>query len=474
MPMTEQDIQKLISEGQKTGVDWLPGRARLEDIAPTLVAMANTSGGTLLLGVAPRTDQIAGVDDVEAASERVLRATLAVSPPLIIPLPEKAVIGVYTLLVVYVPRGLPHVYSYDGRFLVRESSTNRAMDARALRRMLIERGTVSFEEAVSHGAAKEDLNWEKVKSYVAGLEGLSNLSPEEVLLKRGCMIKQGDEPPRPTNAGMLLFGKDPQQFIRGSEITAARFAGAEMGDTFTRQDLGGTLPEQLRQAQTFLADHLRKQVRIGPNMAREEHYEYPMEAAREVLVNAIAHRDYSIQGDGVRLYIFADRMEVTSPGGLPGPVTVDNIADERFSRNPITVQVLSDMGFIERLGYGVDRVIALMKQQGLPAPAFEETAGGVRVTLGNTKVTPLAPPEERASVTGFGGKFRDHEINPRQEYALDFLINRVNPRITNKDLQELCPDVHAETIRRDLADLVNKGVLIKMGQKRGSYYVLKK
>ena len=268
----------------------------------------------------------------------------------------------------------------------------------------------------------------------------------------------------------MLFGKDPQRFIRGSEITAARFAGVEMGDTFTRQDIGGTLPEQLRSVQTFLVDHLRKKVQIGQAMARDEQFEYPMEAAREVVVNAVAHRDYSIQGDGVRLYIFADRMEVTSPGDLPGPVTVDNIVEERFSRNPIIVQVLSDMGFIERLGYGVDRMITLMKQKGLPAPAFEETAGGVRVTLRNEQVTGAAA----ANASVFGGKFRDHEINPRQEYALDFLINRSNPRITNKDLQELCPDVHPETLRRDLADLVNKGILIKMGQKRGSYYVLKR
>ncbi|MFC1959298.1 ATP-binding protein, partial [Chloroflexota bacterium] len=161
--------------------------------------------------------------------------------------------------------------------------------------------------------------------------------------------------------------------------------------------------------------------------------------------------------------------------GLPGPVTVDNIVEERFSRNPIIVQVLSDMGFIERLGYGIDRVISLMKAQNLPTPLFEETAGGVRVTLRNADAERSSMATVGESVDpGFKGVYRDIEINPRQEYALDFLINRGNPRITNKDLQELCPDVHAETLRRDFADLVNKGILIKMGQKRGSYYVLKK
>ena len=468
--MNEQDIQTLIGGGRKADVDWLPGRAPVEDITPTLVAMANSQGGTLILGIAPRTDQIVGVEDPESAVDRVLRATLVASPPLIIPLAEKVKIGLFTLLVVSVPRGLPHVYAHDGRFLIREETQNQALDARSLRQMLIERGDVSFEEEIARDATLDDLDWAQVDAYVANLEVFSGLSPREVLLKRGCLVKNGEETLRPTHAGILLFGKAPQDVLRGSEITAARFAGTAMSDTFTREDIGGALPAQLRRAQTFLADHLRKQVQMGAEMARGEAFEFPMEAAREIVVNAVAHRDYSIQGDGVRLYIFADRMEVTSPGGLPGPVTIDNIVDERFSRNPIVVQVLSDMGFIERLGYGIDRVIALMQEQGLPAPRFEETGGGVQVTLRSRgEAAEIAAP-----ATGFAGEYKGTEVNPRQEYALDFLINRGNPRITNKDLQELCPDVHQETIRRDLADLVNKGILIKMGQKRGSYYVLKK
>src|SRR5260221_599715 len=202
-------------------------------------------------------------------------------------------------------------------------------------------------------------------------------------------------------------------------------------------------------------------------MERTEQLEYPMEAARELVVNAVSHRDYSIQGDGIRLFLFADRMEVTSPGCLPGPVTLDNIVDERFSRNSIIVQVLSDMGFIERLGYGVDRVIALMRDRRLPAPQFAETSGGFRVKLFNT-------PEhggrsQSASASAYGGL----DLNPRQESALYHLMHGGYQRITNKDLQELFDDVHPETLRRDLADLVNKGLLIKRGQKRGSYYVLR-
>src|SRR5690606_27925355 len=104
----------------------------------------------------------------------------------------------------------------------------------------------------------------------------------------------------------------------GAEITAARFAGETMTDTFTRQDIGGSLPDQIRMAEAFLHDHLRRDFQLGSSMAREERFEYPMEAARELVVNAVAHRDYSIQGDAIHLFLFSNRMEVTSPGGLPG------------------------------------------------------------------------------------------------------------------------------------------------------------
>lgn len=466
--MDENDVLSLVKNGRSVLLDWLPGRAPVSDIAENLAALANSRGGTLLLGIAPRSDKPAGVDDADNAIDRVLQAALSIQPPLIIPFPEKVMVQGSPMIVVQVPPGMPYVYSLEGRYLHREDASNVPLAPHLLRRLLIERGDVSFESEPTRYARAEDLDWGQVESYADRLSGMGGLSAEQLLLKRGCLTKIDGEL-RPTNAGVLLFGKDPQRFLRGSDITAARFAGVEMGDVFTRQDITGTLPQQIRRAETFLADNLRKGVHLGDKMARTEQSEYPFQAVRELVVNAVAHRDYSIQGDGIRLYLFSDRLEITSPGGLPGPVTVDNIVNERFSRNSAIVQVLSDMGFIERLGYGVDRVFALMEEDQLPAPEFSETAGGFRVTLFNK---PLG--DEEQELVLFGGMYGDEPINRRQEYALDFLINKKNARITNRDLQELCPDVHSETIRRDFADLVSRGILLKMGEKRGSYYVLKK
>jgi ATP-dependent DNA helicase RecG len=336
---------------------------------------------------------------------------------------------------------------------------------------MIERGVTSFEVEIVPGAKLDDINWERAKVYARSLSGMGEQDVEKILERRGCLVRlNGDL--RPTNAGILLFGADPQRHIRGSEITAARFAGDRMGDVFNREDIIGTLPEQIRRAETFLKDHVRKGVILSGDMERKEQLEYPMEAARELVVNAVAHRDYSIAGDGVRLFLFRDHMEVSSPGGLAGHVTVDNIKDERFSRNPVIVQVLADMGFIERLGYGVDRVLDLVEAENLRKPEFRETDGGFRVTLfrADYPIT-FAPKEQRPTITD-PLKDIDEPLNPRQEIAVRHLRAANNNRITNSDLQELCPGVHAETIRRDLADLVTKNILVKKGQKRGSYYVL--
>jgi len=184
---------------------------------------------------------------------------------------------------------------------------------------------------------------------------------------------------------------------------------------------------------------------------------------RELLVNAVAHRDYNQQGDTIHLNIFSDRLEVHSPGGLPGPVTLENLLEARFSRNAVIVQALSDLGFVERLGYGLDRVVAVMRQSGLRPPRFEDVAGTFRVTL--YAETTLPAPERDLSA------YRELGLNPRQEAALVHLAHR--RRITSSEYQELCPEVHPETLRRDLADLVGRGLLIKVGDKRATYYILK-
>ena len=151
-------------------------------------------------------------------------------------------------------------------------------------------------------------------------------------------------------------------------------------ETYIKRDITGNLPEQLRQAEEFIRTNLNTTVRLV-GLQHQESLEYPFEAVRELLVNAVAHRDYNLQGDNIHLNIFTDRLEISSPGTLPGPVTLKNLLEARFARNAVISQVLSDLGYVERLGYGLDRVVEAVRQAGLLPPQFEEFAGTFRVTF---------------------------------------------------------------------------------------------
>ncbi len=459
---TPEQVAHWIAEGSNASVVLLPEAASPRKVGETLVALANAHGGVLVLGINAG-GQPAGLSAPEMARDQAVAAALMAEPPLVLPLPEIVSLDGRALCALHVPPGLSQVYSIKGQYLTRAGKENRVMSTAELRTLLIARGEGHFESTVAPGSSRADLDESAVDRYLERLPGLTAPSPSAALLTRGCLraTPQGDHVP--TYAGILLFGRNPQQYLPSAEIIAVRYAGATMSDEFVREDIRGPLGEQIRRAEAFLVANMRRGMRIR-GFTRDEVTEYPLAVAREAVVNAVAHRDYGLRGDSIRLLMFSDRMEVYSPGRLPGHVTLDNILYERFSRNEVIVQVLSDLGFIERLGYGVDRMIAAMQEAGLPAPRFEETTAGFRVTL-------LGHGHDLVSSTPAAQRWGNELLNPRQEQAMSFIAQQ--GRITNSAFQSLCPDVSPETIRRDLADLVERGLLLKIGEKRATYYIMK-
>jgi ATP-dependent DNA helicase RecG len=195
------------------------------------------------------------------------------------------------------------------------------------------------------------------------------------------------------------------------------------------------------------------------SLQRDEETEYPFSAVREALVNAVAHRDYRLTGRSIEIRMYTDRMEITSPGGLPAHITVDNIVEEHYSRNPRIVNGLYQWGYIEELGLGVDRMIEDMMKAGHPKPQFEAKTHRFTVILFNTR--------DQARVA----QQWEGNMNERQMKALEHI--QQHGSITNGDYRGLCPHVGAETLRLDLADMVARGILLKIGDKRGTRYIMK-
>lgn len=337
------------------------------------------------------------------------------------------------------------------------------MPPHELRHLLIERGEVGWERQVPEGASIQDLDNTKIARYVERVGPAAQDDPLDWLYRRGCLVRH-DGSYLPTNAGLLLFARMAERHFAQCEVTLVRYRGLQMSDEFERDDFRDTLPEQVRRAERWLAEHIRRGSKMV-GLERQDWEEYPAVVVREAIVNAVAHRDYSVRGEGIRIALYGDRLECYSPGRLPGHVTVDNIAHERFSRNEVLVQVLSDLGLIERLGYGIDRMVEQMAAASLPAPQFRETAAGFLLTLQGRAVA-------EAQTAGVDtSEWQRQGLNERQIKALLYLTE--SRRITNREYRDQQPDISDETVRRDLADLVERGLLLRIGDRRGTYYILR-
>ncbi|NIR67897.1 MAG: transcriptional regulator, partial [candidate division Zixibacteria bacterium] len=178
-----------------------------------------------------------------------------------------------------------------------------------------------------------DLDQDLLLEYSKTLKIDDRSSDYGFLKSRGC-LKEVDNIFYPTYAGLLLFGMNPQQWLPTASILAVRFPGSTLSDTFVKQEISGNLIQQLKKAEIFIGDHTPRKSSIS-GMQRIEEEIYPLDVVRELVVNAITHRDYNNQGDHIHLHLYSDRLFVRSPGELPGPVTLENLLDIRYSRNPV-------------------------------------------------------------------------------------------------------------------------------------------
>lgn len=433
----------------------------VEGLAETMVAFANADGGTLVVGVdeAGRATGEVYPEDVEAAVQAAVRRC---RPPVQVEWDQEEIAGGFAFFI-RVPRSVELHSLDDGRVLIRAGAENRPLSGEEIRQLASTKSTGDFEAQVVPGARREDLDDEVVGEFVGRWEEKQGRqwtrSADELLFQMGALNEEG----KPTVAGLLLFGSEPRVYLPQSGVVFVKFPGTEprgedgRAGYGRREEISGPLPRVVQRTWAVVMEEMRVGA-VVKGLEREEKTEYPPAAVREALVNAVAHRDYRLQGRRIEIRMFADRMEIISPGGLPGYITLDNIVEEHYSRNPRIVAGLFYWGYIEELGLGVDLMIEEMTAAGHPPPHFQARPTLFSVTLYNKQVR---PPIARWQFV----------MNERQAKALEY-VQRYG-RITNREYRALCPDVSAETLRLDLRDLVEKGVLLKVGDKKGTYYILK-
>ncbi|HLF00377.1 MAG TPA: ATP-binding protein [Anaerolineales bacterium] len=436
----------------------------LESLAEHLVAFANSDGGTVVVGADEKGRVTQGLypDEIEGT----LKAASRKCRPVIPVHWEQMEAPGGAVFAISVARS-PELHALeDGRVLIRMGVDNRPLAGDQIRQLAATKSSGDFEAEAVPGATRDDLDDEVISEFVEkrGVRQKRAVvgEPDEVLREIHALDFQG----KPTTGGILLFGKNPQQFFPQSGIVFVKFIGTEprgedgLAGYGRREEINGPVARIIERAWQIIYEEMAMGA-VVKGLERQDITEYPPFAVREALVNAVCHRDYRLRGRRIEIRMYSDRMEVISPGGLPGFITVDNLVEEHFSRNPRVVSGLFQWGYIEELGLGIDRMIEELVQAGHQPPKFKDQPYSFTVTLFNTRERKAAPS------TGAWQK----SMNERQARALTYI--REHGSITNRDYQTLCSDVSPETLRIDLADLVDRGILLKVGAKKGTYYILK-
>ncbi len=360
--MDLEGLQRYIQTGESLQVEFKTWPLPADDIAAALVAFANSAGGVLLLGVNDAGD-IVGVKDSDRVMQRVDQIAYQNSePPLNIQQEVVRTPEGHAVVVVNIPQGDLRPYrTHRGDYFIRTASGRRRATRQELLRLFQAADSLHYDETLLVRATLKDLDRYAFEDYLrrAYLRSVEDFEiGYETLLANLSLIKPAEQELHPTVAAVLFFGRDPQKFLPTAHVVAARVPGNDLAAVPSDvKNIVGRLPDILESAMRFLEIHLPTPHHIE-RLEPEARPELPSDALRELLVNALAHRDYTFASP-VRVFVFDDRVQIRTPGGLPNNVKIETIrlGGAHVLRNPMIYTLFRRYGLVTGVGSGVYRSI---------------------------------------------------------------------------------------------------------------------
>lgn len=467
-------------EGQfferKSALDRTSGRAKQRKaadiaraIAEALCAMANADGGELVVGM-ENDGTVTGVPHAEDKVRLLLgvpKDRNYVSPPLPCQ-SRKVAAGDGLMLLHFEVDWSPNVHLLaDSRCLLRVRDRNEPFDKDKVKALKESKTQGLFERTFPASARMEDLD-EALLTAFAG-----KVSPESAAREVLCrlrLIEGRNGHAVPTLAALLLFGRDPSRWHDRCGIDFVRWEGKERKsgadlNIAKRFRVEAPLALLLDKAFESIKPFIRERQQLH-DLFFIEKLEYPTFAWQEAIVNAVAHRDYSIRGLGIEVWMFDDRMEIRSPGLPPAPVTLDALAKCRHmhcSRNPLMVRTLTELGYMRELGEGVPRMFDEMERAGCYPPRFDAIGGAiVQVTLRNE------PIYDRATLDWLK-QFAEVELSGDQQRMLAY-AHAHGDRFTSREYQKVVEtDIYGAS--NAIKDMIRKGIAGSTGKRSRIYEI---
>jgi ATP-dependent DNA helicase RecG len=425
--------------------------AELDNALVDVCAFLNHHGGNLYFGVRPD-GYIVGLTVADSTLRKVSQKIRQKLKPEIIPEIRELPEGDKSIIEVIVTEGTHKPYSVDGVAYIRSGSESVKMPPDVLTRLIMEQRGYAWDRDICAGATSDDIDPALVKAYLTRARQVREIdldpyTPVEIVLESLDLLKDG----KPTNAAILFFGRNPQKLIDCAEIRCAKFRGDDVTRPYENMKvIGGAIVAQIDQTEIFIRDNIAKAAWMPKEkFEREESWEYPPEAFREAVINAVCHRDYQSSGN-VQVSIFATSLEILNPGLLPPTLTIESLKRRHSSkpRNRLIADLLFRIKYIERWGSGTTKMIRVCRE-------FREQDEDFMVTFRRSSVNVLL---EQPGL-----------LNERQKQAIEYL--KTHESITTLEYVRVAR-CHERTARKDLAELVRLNVVIKQGMGKLTRYVI--
>ena len=468
-PKVKQIIEEAVRLGSETSsVEFKDARGGFpRDTWKTVSAFSHRpGGGFVVLGVTEdrlkNSMEVTGITELAVLQEKMSNVVSTQMSVVIRPEYFPMTLDGKTILVIYIPEcsdqhkpcyhkdtGMP-----NGAY-VRDGNTDRKITHDEMLRFLDNAKLSKFDSTQALDTQLSDLSEKKMYDLLTRMGQRTNRDAriEEIafdLLKNLGIADTFDSGNFPTIAGFLIFAKEKPQLKRSFSryiVRCVKYRGSNVAtDIIDKADIDGTLNEQIDTMQKFILRNIRTSAEIV-GTKRIDRYEYPEKAIREIVANAVIHRDYRITETYTQVNVFKDRLEIFNPGCLPPGVTVDNIRDAQVSRNEIIAARLKDLDYLEEYGRGIDIVFTETEKWGLLQPIFKNTTNSFKVIL----------PGEKLS-----------KLNDRQFRIWDYLVEQ--KRITATACAELFPAISRATINNDLSRMQELGLIHSGGASMNTYY----
>jgi ATP-dependent DNA helicase RecG len=406
--MKAADLDILLQEGEGVMLEYKEGLSA--SFARELVALANTAGGRILLGV--RDDgTVKGIADTNELRARIQDIARNCDPPVKILVQR---IGEVTAVTVREGDAKP-VQCRDG-FFWRQGAVTQKLSREEIRDLFRQAGAIRFDLSICpRFRYPDDFDSEKFTDWLRKSKISRGGSVEGILVNIEAAERSGGKLLF-RNAGVLFFAREPRRFFNQAYVTCLLFKGTVKVHVLDRKDFSGGVVADIEDSLRFIQRNTRTAYRIE-KLQREEIPEYPEAGLREAITNAAMHRDWFIEGANVFVEIYDDRIEVSSPGGLPKGMHPEDLGNKSVRRNPLIADLLHRIAFIEKAGTGIRRMREGAREQGYPEPEFSAdgffTAVFRPIPVVREHDTPQAPRKHPASTPQVGikpGPRGGHEI----------------------------------------------------------------